>query len=145
MSSIAYNRLRGYKYRLSRDAEARIPVFSDLPDIEDPYYSIKGGVVHVKAGYSWDGASGPTWDDDTVLRGSLFHDVLYQAIRAGKIPATRRADADYAIYQIMKADGAWGVRALVWFIGLRIAGAPSTKPRKVEPIDTVYFAPAPKE
>jgi hypothetical protein len=41
------------------------------------------GLLTALPGYAWDGASGPTWDDDVYKFASLPHDMLYQLMRMG--------------------------------------------------------------
>jgi hypothetical protein len=69
--------------------------------------------LHIAAGYTWDGASGPAIDTLNFRNGSLVHDVLYQMMREGGLPATRanRKRADQILKEICLADGMSYIRA----------------------------------
>lgn len=95
-----------------------------------------GGVLVVPAGYSWDGASGPTWDTASTTRASLVHDVLYQMLREGLVPPGYRGLMDDFLAQVMVADGAWRLRAWLWKVGLTWFG-----PRSGGNIKPVRYAP----
>lgn len=57
-------------------------------NIDTEFYSLTpDGVLTGKVGYAWDGASGwLTIQTKSNRRGSLFHDILYQMLRAGQLP-----------------------------------------------------------
>ena len=86
------------------------------------------GVV-VRKGYAWDGPSGPTWDTETGMRGSLVHDALYQCIREGIYSPTKRRRADRILKTVLKEDRMNILRRTYWYWGVRIGGKRSTKPR----------------
>ena len=135
-----YRRLKGYKYQLAETFSISVPVLADVV-IAHPMFSMHEGTLTVNAGYCWDGASGPTWDDDTNMTPSLVHDVLYQALRHGLLAPPRRADADYALAQLCAARGMPKARWLIWFTGLSIFGFNAAKLKKTEPQDDIRTAP----
>lgn len=135
-----YRSLKGYKYQVAETFTIRLPIFDDVT-VSHPMFTLLGGVLTVQSGYCWDGASGPTWDDKTNMTPSLVHDVLYQSIRAGLIPASRREDADYALNQLARDRGMFSLRRSVWFNGLNWLGFNAAKLRKVEPQDVILEAP----
>ena len=98
-----------------------------LPDREAPYcatdyFSVMPDMIIVRAGYAWDGASGPTVDTDNSMTASLIHDVLYQAIREGLLPTNIRRHADREFRRLLKRDGMSFLRRWLWWLGVRLFG-----------------------
>jgi hypothetical protein len=116
----------GYKYQLEEDYAIQLPkeLWPDsLLDIYDTYFILGiDGTLTIKAGYAWDGPSGPTFDTKNFMRGSLVHDVLYQAMKTGYLPATCRKAADELLRQICLEDGMSSVRAWWVYQGVRFGG-----------------------
>lgn len=79
--------------------------------------------------YCWDGPSGPTLDSSDTMRGSLVHDVLYQAIRMGLLPASYRLAADNVLYRICREDGMGELRAQAWLKGVRWFAGYAARPK----------------
>jgi hypothetical protein len=115
---IKYRGANNYKYQLAEDytiltdlhpkkmiMEPKKPVFICL----DP-----DGFLTIKAGYAWDGPSGPTIDTKNFMRGSLVHDALYQLIREKRLPADTREYADELLGEICREDGMSAFRA--WYV-----------------------------
>lgn len=135
-----YRALKGYKYQLAESIAIRLGVLVDV-EFEHARFSLHDGVLTIAAGYCWDGASGPTYDDKKNMTPSLVHDVLYQAIRLGLLPPDRRADADYALNQLSRERGMGNFRRWVWFTGLNFFGAGAAKLRPIDPQDDILEAP----
>lgn len=88
---------------------------------------IDNGRIVAHPGYRWDGASGPAIDTDTWMLGSLFHDILYQFMRMGKLPRRFRPEADAMMRRVIRAEGmswprSWWSWAAVRFGGAKAAG-----------------------
>jgi len=134
----------GYKYTLAAAQYIALRNFKDDEVICD-HFRLRKNVLEIKKGYSWDGASGPTWDTKDTITPSLVHDVLYQSIRIGHLPKSKRFDADLEFYQLMRSrTHTWAghVRALYFFLGVRLFGWLSVKPKKLgEEMDHVYIVP----
>lgn len=109
----------GYKYQLAEDFEVEVSWHLKPPngDIRTEFVSLikrekfHGGyeiILRIKAGYAWDGPSGPMLDTPTAMTGSIIHDALYQLIREGHLPneddITRHA-ADAEIRKYCKKVG----------------------------------------
>lgn len=122
----------GYKYQLKIPYVVRIPIVPETP-IHSPYISLDvTGELTIKAGYAWDGPSGPTLDTLTFMRGSLVHDALYQLMRERYLDhLTHREKADRILRDICRKDGMWWLRALWVYLGVRwfadFAADPATK------------------
>jgi hypothetical protein len=77
----------GYKYQTTEEVSFLIPSLSEFAGAKTKYLEIRdGGLLVILSGYAWDGASGPTIDTDSTMRGSLVHDALYQLMRQGLVP-----------------------------------------------------------
>ena len=101
----------GYKYQLAEDYSHPVPWNHE---VEMPFYRLRHGVLTVKAGYAWDGPSGPTVDTKTSMRASLVHDCLYQAISDNVLPYTARSAADRILKEICLDAGMNQWRAFIW-------------------------------
>lgn len=113
---IRYRRLRGYKYELAADYELDLPELACAASVIVSHRLFRLDFTStprltIRAGYCWDGPSGPAIDTKNFLRGSLVHDVLYQAMRLGYIPQTFRAAADNILARLCREDGMSGIRA----------------------------------
>jgi hypothetical protein len=73
------------------------------------------GALHIKRGYCWNGANGPTWDTLSCRRGSMVHDALYQLISEGILPRSFKEVADRILYDLLLEDGMWKWRADGWY------------------------------
>jgi hypothetical protein len=112
----------GYKYQVRKKYIVQVGIFPDK-DIITPFLKLRtNGNLEIELGYAWDGASGPTWDDKTNMRGSLVHDALYQLMREGVLPLTYRAKADDLLSEIMIEDGAWKIRASYYHLAVDRVG-----------------------
>jgi len=125
----------GYKYQLRRthvDAVAihpTDPIHTDYVDLDTD------GTITLKRGYAWDGASGPSIDTPSFMRGSLVHDALYQLMRSGALDSGRWRDrADRELRRICREDGMGWLRSWCVYYGVRWFGEPSTWPSASRPI-----------
>lgn len=116
----------GFKYQLKNFFWVQTKIagnhsrIEDLDNLRSPWVRVTlDGVLEIKAGYAWDGASGPTFDTRSTMRASLVHDALYQLMRAGKLSQAERDEADKLLYDLMIQDGAFAWRAKLWLWTLR--------------------------
>ena len=113
----------GYKYQLAEDysinVDVRHPVETEFLVL------LSDGDLLIKAGYAWDGPSGPTIDTKNFMRGSLVHDALYQLMREGHIPEDYREHADSMLREICREDGMTAMRAWWVYRGVRFGGGSS--------------------
>ena len=123
MKRISYK--GGYKYQLVEPISLLTnicPGEDILTEYTDLYYD---GHMIIRAGYAWDGPSGPTIDTKNFMRGSLVHDALYGLMRQGKLLRSRREDADMLLKQICREDGMSRIRAWWVYKGVRMGGGKS--------------------
>ena len=112
---------KGYKYQLYADYSVYVGHYIKLEkEISTEYLKLKtDGWLYIRRGYSWDGASGPTFDTPATLRGSLVHDALYQLIRLELLHIQYRYAADCLLKEICIEDGMNEIRAELWFLAVR--------------------------
>lgn len=93
---------------------------------EDAFVSLeRNGQLLVKAGFSWDGCSGPTVDDASNCRAGLVHDCLYYLADLGLFDAEKekiRKKADRIFRVILKEDGMPFVRRWAYYRAVRKFG-----------------------
>ena len=145
---IKYRKLHGYKYELADNYCIDLAILKSLSDwVTGEYFRFSPeGCLWIKRGYAWDGASGPAIDTLTILRGSLVHDVFYQAMRMGLLdPVVWRPIADKILYDICIEDGMLRIRAnWVYWAVQTFARRCSTPTGKVEASDVILEAPPSK-
>ena len=103
---------KGYKYQLAK--KYTIPTGIVGHDIVEKYFGMNNaGILTIKAGYAFDGASGGI-DTPSFMRGSLVHDVLCQMIAEKLISTNRQKAADELLRSICIEDGMSRLRA--WWV-----------------------------
>ena len=129
-----YRALRGYKYQLLAPVSIQTPYRPPELITSSMFWVAlnERGWLTVRRGYNWDGPSGPSIDTDSFMRGSLFHDALYQLLREGKLSAdgSDRQIADELLRDICLADGMSRFRAWYVYRTLRIAGGKAARREK---------------
>lgn len=114
-------RERRYKYQLVESYEIMTNIKGY--EFDAGLYSMQeDGMMIVREGYAWDGASGPTFDTPNSMRASLIHDVLYQAIRDIYLPPSCKDQADRELHRACIEDGMHKKRADVWYDGVHLFG-----------------------
>jgi len=129
----------GYKYQLADAIEFDDININPTALIKTKYITLTtDGVLRVKAGYAWDGPSGPTYDSKNSMRASLAHDALYQLMRMEKLEPGCRTDADVLLDRILEEDGMWSARRWYWLKGVEWFAGGAIKPENVK---VIYEAP----
>jgi hypothetical protein len=129
---IYYRKLRGYKYELLMNYFINVGIKGF--DITTRYIDLSpSGLMRIKKDYAWDGASGPTIDTKSSMRGSLVHDAIYQLIRFGKLPLSCRKVADALLEKICLEDGMWRIRAFGWERAVRWFAGICCRPKSEKP------------
>ncbi len=109
------------KFRLDKDYRYTLS-FDTGVNLECGKIVLHGKRLLLKAGYGWDGASGPVIDTENVLRGSAIHDALYALMREGYLEEDEfRSDCDRELARILKEDGVQGVRRAFIYGGVQMA------------------------
>lgn len=91
------------------------------------------GLLIIFSRYAWDGPSGPTIDFKSMMRASLIHDALYQAMRLGFLPIAKRAVADKIFQRVCVEDGVPSMIAWSMYLILQECGEPNALPSAEEP------------
>jgi hypothetical protein len=113
----------GYKHQLVEDYQVNVSIIPDKFPVDTPFLKLDmQGNLLIKAGYAWDGASGPTYDTSSCKRGSLVHDALYQLMREEKISLKCRDKADDLLRDICIEDGMYSWRAKLWHLAVNKFG-----------------------
>lgn len=108
----------GYKYQLQQDYTVQLDHVRPKTTAVavTPLITLtQDGLLTIKYGYAWDGASGPTRDTKSSMRGSLVHDALYQLGRMKLIAMEEREEIDTVFWRICRTDGMWRARAFIWW------------------------------
>jgi hypothetical protein len=127
-SHICQRSLKKYKYELTE--EYSFPTGIDLPaDVETDLGFAKmtaQGQLTLKKGYVWDGVTrGP--DFNSMMRGSLVHDGLYQLISTNRIDRHHKGAADRLFQRIIRNDGLPRVAAWVAYQAVRYGGKANSR------------------
>ena len=132
MERITYRSLWRYKYQLVEpyDVATGLDVGKRIGTESDWVVLDQDGRLSLRAGYAWDGPSGPTLDTSTFMRPSLVHDALYQLMRTEQLDRDQwREPADRLLRTMCREDGMNRFRAWYVYRGVRLKGHSSTTPR----------------
>jgi hypothetical protein len=110
-----------YKYQITRPFVFQTGIIPP-EDIVYPFFMLStSGILYVRPGYAWDGASGPTWDSKSSMRPSLVHDCFCQMAADRKLDyATYAPQYNELFRKMCIADGMWPWRARIWKAGVII-------------------------
>lgn len=123
----------GYNYQLKQDYLINTGLNLSVDLCGDYLELYKGGLLVIKKGYAWDGATCAI-DTNNFMRGSLVHDAMYQLIRDGAIDKKHRVYADKLLHKILLEDGMSKFRAGYVYLAVKQFGAPHADPAKDHPL-----------
>lgn len=127
---------KGYKYQLFKAYSIQTNI-RPVANIKTHFLTLNvNGLLRIKRGYSWDGASGGAIDTKNFMRASLIHDCLYQLITMRKIKKSWRKQADLLLQAICREDKMSKFRAWYVYRAVRRFGGLFSKKEK-----KVYTAP----
>jgi len=122
----------GFKYQLTRDFSCQIGV-KPVSQATTKFLELSvDGWLLIKAGYAWDGPSGPMMDTPSAMRGSLVHDALYQLMRMGLLAQDNRVPSDKEFRKLCKEDGMCAFRAWYAYKALQFANGEAAKPKHIK-------------
>jgi hypothetical protein len=125
---------RGYKYQLFETYSIQTPFRPDQT-LRIDYVSLDSfGMLKILKGYAWDGASGPSFDTKSFMRGSLVHDVLYQLMYHELLPYECKDEVDDFLIMICDEDGMWSLRQKWVHKAVEVGGDP--RPSRIKPVLT---------
>ena len=122
-----YQKRRYWKYRLYDSKTYSTGIQLDTAIITEYINMSQDGLLIIKMGYVWDGASGPTIDTKNTMVPSLIHDALYQLMRGNYLDRKWRKRADEILYEALRERGMWKVRAKTWYRMVRRHASKSSK------------------
>ena len=113
----------GCKYQLAETYIVSTPIIGER--VEDDFFTLQeDGTLIVYKGFSWDGASGPTFDTASSMRPSLVHDCFCIAMRNGKLSYEKWQDKVNDLFRDQCIeDGMWRWRANLWHSAVEFADA----------------------
>lgn len=122
---------RGMKYQLARDYMRRTPICPD-DDIVTKWWTLtRSGLLLLKDGYAWDGASGPTFDTESSISSSAEHDALCKMLRNRSLDYDKWQDKVNEFFrERCEENGMNPLRARIWHAGVEFgdAGNPNQGP-----------------
>lgn len=126
---IKYVDIEQYKYMLLEDVELQTSIIPPVPFATE-FFGLDGnGLLTVRRGFMWDGASGPAVDTSSVMPASMVHDVGYRAIRMGLLPMEPfRKQFDQLYRDEAMRDGASWWRMQLHYFELRRHGEAAATP-----------------
>ena len=122
-----YRKRRFWKYQLHED---EVYVTDILPEkaIDTAFLDMTvDGVLTVRKNYTWDGASGPSFDSKSTFSASLIHDALYNLMRENLLDRRHRKRVDQIFYEILISRGMSKFRARIWYRAVRKGAANAAK------------------
>lgn len=113
----------GYKYQLEELYACSTTIVGEL--IEDDLFTLyPTGLLVIRKGFAWDGASGPTFDTKNSMRASLVHDVFCVCMRDGRLSYERWQDTVNELFRLQCIEsGMWRWRANLWHAAVEFADA----------------------
>lgn len=122
--------IEGAKYQVAEDYRVQTPVTGEA--IMGELFELwPDGLMVVRKGFCWDGASGPTIDTKASMSASLVHDVFCLCMRDRRLSYENWQDTVNAFFeQMCRRAGMWGWRARLWHAGVEFcdAGNPDQGP-----------------
>ena len=109
-----YQLTKSYEHNLHFNVRSAFPSPETVASIPGQLHLYTTGRLLIENGYAWDGPSGPTFNTESSMRGSLVHDALYQLIREGLLPASLKPTCDRELRLVCIEDGMWRWRARLW-------------------------------
>lgn len=133
---------KGYKYQLDSDYLVDLSRYDRAfrgYEAQLKFLEInREGLLLIRAGYAWDGCSGPTVDDRTNMRAGLVHDALCQLFRWKRLPRALVRSCDETFRAILKEDGMGAFRRWYYYKGVTVPDQTWTRPEGRRP---VFFSP----
>ncbi len=122
MSNCKYVKGGSKKYVLVAPFIAKTKVKPKKVVTADHIRLLPSGHLFIETFYEWDGPSGPTFDTDNFMDGSLVHDALYDLMRQRLLKPiiVYRWKADKELIRQCKKDGMFIFRRMYVWAGVRI-------------------------
>lgn len=112
----------GLKYQLEEPVVVQTPIVPPSVIATQWITLAPDGMLYIRSGYAWDGASGPAIDTEDFMRASAVHDALYELIRIGALSPDCREPADALLRDLCIEDGMPKWRAWYTYWAVRCFG-----------------------
>lgn len=110
------------RYKVLDPIKVRLKYFKGFT-IKTEYATLgPGGLLYVKPGCRWDGATCAV-DTDSIMLASLVHDILYRWLREGRLPQEMRKAADQELRRLCRMGGMAWFRSWYVYRAVRRAAA----------------------
>ena len=131
---------KGFLYQLVEDIYIETPLTVVNPWVIDTtFISLHpNGVMIIRAGYAWDGASGPTLNTDNSMVPSLFHDAAAQLMRQGLLPQEMLSSVNAHFDYMLKERGMSWLRRKMWQRGLWLTAGSFANPENAREVFEVH-------
>lgn len=122
MNAVRYKRVYNGKYKFILTAPLVMDCGFIAKTIKTNWIELRAdGQLTIAMGYAWDGATGAI-DTENSIAGSCGHDALYQLMRLGLLPRSKRLIADRDLRAWLIEYGMSELRAAAWFLAVRLCG-----------------------
>lgn len=122
----------GFKYQLAEDFYIQTDI---RPEVPARFLFVElntEGMLLIRKGWAWDGASGPTWDSQSSRVAAMVHDALYGLIKRELLAKHHKDAADKLFYDLLIEGGMWKWRAKLWYDGVKEFGCDAIRrPEKI--------------
>lgn len=123
----------GFEYQLREDFFIQTAI---RPEVPAKFLFVElntEGMLFIKKGWAWDGASGPTFDTKSSMVAAMVHDALYGLMKRELLARKYKTEADKLFYDLLIEDGMWKWRAKLWYEAVKDMGCDALrKPEKVK-------------
>jgi hypothetical protein len=121
----------GYKYQTALQHKTMISITGH--DAESEFVSLSPeGLLLIRSGYAWDGPTGYVLHAyrQRMMRGSIYHDALYQLMREGVLHREHRKEADDVFLLTILEDQTPSMLAHAAYRLIRTFGMKFTSPTR---------------
>ena len=125
---------KGYLYQLAEDISIKTTL-TVSKIIDTAFISLQpNGMMVIRSGYAWDGASGPTFNTNNSMVPSLFHDAAAQLMRQGLLSQERLPYINEHFDYMLKTRGMFWLRRRLWRHGLWLTGGSFAHPENMREV-----------
>jgi hypothetical protein len=136
---ICYKKLYLGGYKIVETVHFRTELYPAEDIIHEFFTIFTDGWMEIRAGYSFDGASGGI-DTECFMRGACAHDVPYQANQLClPLPANWKKVTDKLLVRLTREDGMWPIRC--WWVYKSVSMFGRGRPRDLNEFDEIRISP----
>lgn len=121
----------GYEFQLNETAWVQTDILGQTVIVPGFVSLTPDGVLTIYKSYAWDGATDAI-KDGTDMRGSLYHDALYQLLRETDLDEKYKANADRLYRAVCIEDGMPTWRADIQYEAIKRFGTKASEKKQRE-------------